>query len=594
MERTSLEVAEEDLRADGDYFKKLSPEHMLTAIFVKYFLRDGELSTSDFRNCFTDGARDGGIDAIDVYEDDAEQHLAVVQSKRTADITKEEVIGIFEKIVRTLSDCENGGSARYNLRLRRAYESALSRTDTTAPRDILVCTTAEPSERVKKEIHDSIRTSDLGEQYGFRLVCRRELEDTITNIEKPKEFVKQDSVQIDLGSSVLEYRMPGEDMAKGMFANVTASSIQRLYSLYNDQGLFAQNLRRFVPNKKVDDGISKTISQDWNSFWLMNNGVTIACTDFYVDGNKLTFYDFSIINGCQTATKLGKSVLPQEDFLVPLKVIRENNKAEMARFAEAANAQKPIQDRDLKANAPEQLQLKSRFGKNVPPVYLVIKRGSVPFTKAQRRRRDLREWQQLDNKSYGQLVLSFHLQKPFLAFSRAGAIFSSPKTYESVFKRRIAKLGSEIDLLRLHDAFLSWREEAFQEGVNEFEEAILNLGRLSFIANCALIVRDVHGSIDLNRMADKEGWRKEVAKPTICNPFLVTEGNRDLPESTHVKLGELFRLILESHQSVINESDNVANLYKSDDFYLDKLTHRVMSRRKAFARFFEDAMQAFR
>ena len=60
------EAAEEELKADSKVFKELSSEHLLTAVFIKYFLRDGDLTSSDFRACFTDGSDDGGIDAVSV------------------------------------------------------------------------------------------------------------------------------------------------------------------------------------------------------------------------------------------------------------------------------------------------------------------------------------------------------------------------------------------------------------------------------------------------------------------------------------------------------------------------------------------------
>ena len=37
-----------------------------------------------------------------------------------------------------------------------------------------------------------------------------------------------------------------------------------------------------------------------SSFWLKNNGITIVCGDFEIDGREVKLRDFSIINGGQT------------------------------------------------------------------------------------------------------------------------------------------------------------------------------------------------------------------------------------------------------------------------------------------------------
>ena len=86
--------AEAELRAEAQVFRDLSPEHLLTAIFLKYVLREGELTSSEFRACFTDGTSDGGIDAIANHEQDDLHRIALVQSKRVAKIDKNDIVWV--------------------------------------------------------------------------------------------------------------------------------------------------------------------------------------------------------------------------------------------------------------------------------------------------------------------------------------------------------------------------------------------------------------------------------------------------------------------------------------------------------------------
>ena len=249
-----------------------------------------------------------------------------IKDKRVNRIDKDDVLAIVHKITATLSDYSSGGAARYSNKLRAAYEGAIGSTD-SAPRDILVCTTATPSNNIKDKIRTAIRNDTTLSDYNVEVFFGDDIEDTIESVDQPKEHVEEDSVIRDTKSLALEYTLPDQERPKGIFINVYASSINNLYSKYNDQGLFAQNLRQFIPNKKVDDGISDTIANDPSSFWLKNNGLTFACSGFRIDGNRVVLYNFSIINGCQTATKIGKSIiLEKDDFLVPCKIIRENEK----------------------------------------------------------------------------------------------------------------------------------------------------------------------------------------------------------------------------------------------------------------------------
>ena len=429
--------------------------------------------------------------------------------------------------------------------------------------------------------------------FNVTVTYGNDIESAIEHVEKPKPHVEQGTLTRDTNAGSLEYRLPGQDEPKGIITNVFATSINELYSARHDDGLFAQNLRTFIPNKKVDDAISDSIRSTPADFWLKNNGITIACEDYYVDGNKIVLYNFSIINGCQTATKIGKSLI-DADFVLPCKIIRESESQKMADLAEAANSQKPIQDRDLKSNAPEQLALKRAFEKQEPKIYLGVKRGVKQFTRPQRMARGIRDWQQLDNWTYGQLVLAFHRQKPHIAFSRRGTIFGTKETYKEVFLRAGRDLATETDLLRLHDCYIQWRETLLEdEGIAEKEQAIVNQGRFAILANCGLLIKAKRKLLDLATRQNRDHWARELVRTDLTGSLFPPNGV-DLSEETERRLHDLFTLLLELHQSVVGE-DNVAKLYKSEDFYLGPLTQQLVFRwqKNPYARFFSEAAGAF-
>ena len=594
MKNSWTTAAENELRAESNAYRKLRPEHLLTAIFMKYFLREGELTSSEFKASFTDGKDDGGIDAIVQYEQDEVDRIALVQSKRVENVDRNEVLDMAHKIARTIDDFEAGKSSKYSLKLRRAYLNARDSTE-NAPLDILICTSAAPSAAIREGIRESLRNDSYLKNYNTNVFYGEDIEDAIETMDRPREFVEEGEVKRDMESQMLSYHLPGEPQPKGYIANVFASSVSELFVRYNEHGLFAQNLRTFIPNKKVDDGITDTIQMSPDQFWLKNNGITIACSDCRVDGNRIVLYRFSIINGCQTSTRIGKSdVTPETDFLVACKIIKEDDSEKMAAYAEAANAQKPIQDRDLWSNSPEQKMLKRSFEQHKPCVYLRIKRGIRPFTKAQRQSRGLRDWQQLDNKLYGQLVLAFHRQKPFIAFSQAGTIFSSRETYGEVFRRR-RDFDTELDILRLHDAFLSWRDNLLEHGGSDFQEAIVTQGRFSLISSCALLLKARRNLVDVAKRNEKDEWRRELIRNDIGEGLFETNGNVDLADETLTRLNGLFSLLLEIHGSVV-EPENVGKLYKSEDFHTATLSPRLIDRYQDpfLGRSLSDALEAFK
>ena len=130
-----------------------------------------------------------------------------------------------------------------------------------------------------------------------------------------------------------------------------------MFIRYAEEGLFDLNIRKYINNRTVDEGIRHTLANDRQNFWFLNNGLIIACKDYDIDGNTVKLYDFSIVNGGQTTNIIGKfKGNNEEEFFIPCKIIKEKYRKGSENFynriAEATNSQKPILPRDLKSNSP--------------------------------------------------------------------------------------------------------------------------------------------------------------------------------------------------------------------------------------------------
>ena len=585
-------AAERSLKEMFPRFIDMSPAHLLTAIFVKYILNKGELNQSDFDLCFMDRSFDGGIDAIWVYEDDSDiPRIALIQSKHVQRINKNDVIDAVGKISRTLSDLSSGRGKDYHLKLRQRYEQLRSQYD-TADFSIIVCTTASPTPKLRDSIDTGLR--DLTQlPYERSIYYGNQIEEAIEEIDEPKQVVEEDALEFSRGDRWIEFGKDINGEPRGLVLNVSAKVLHKMYAEHHNQGLFAQNLRTFIRNKKVDDAISHTINRSPEDFWFKNNGLTIACEHFQMSGNRLKLFNFSVINGCQTMTRIGLENIDQE-FFVCCKVIREADRERMAELAEAANRQKPIQPRDLKSNDRLQQRMKREFELSSPPIYLTIKRGTKKFNPKQLVQKNLRGWQQLENTEYGQLVLAFHLQKPHIAFAHKGNIFSVSDTYNDVFHRQ-RDYDTEIDVLRLHHVYNRWRDSALDKEQDELCKAISNFGRFAILANCAVLIKLKRGTFDVKNYSDPDSRTIELSKRDLEGRLFESNGV-DLSEDTEDKLMQVFDWLLELHQWILDDNPNVAQMYKRYDFYRDTVVARLLQRyqRPQYFKFLQDGLRSFR
>lgn len=125
-------------------------------------------------------------------------------------------------------------------------------------------------------------------------------------------------------SFVMEKRLPFFDMPgikEAYFglvrckdiANILADEYGRLFS-----NIFEDNVRDFQGYNPVNSEIKNTIaSSSQERFAVLNNGITIVAKDIKTEGDKVTIYDYQIINGCQSSHVLfdNKEILSDKSYV---------------------------------------------------------------------------------------------------------------------------------------------------------------------------------------------------------------------------------------------------------------------------------------
>lgn len=430
----------ERLREKYPVYKNYQKYHIFTILCIKYFFFSEAGISFDqdiVEEYLTDGANDGGIDAIFNDPTSESNDMIIVQSKfyENTELGTDNVAGELYKINETLKKLQSNKVSEFNEKVVSAYRNATSQMEDNGSIRIVFFTSYQPrNKRERNKLDKSMR--DYFGKYDLEMNFRSDIEAQIEMCDNGKLCVDYDKIVIDDKDNYLMYK-------DSIIVNISALSLQDLQNRRRN-GLLGMNLRYYVRQKAVDTDIEKTIHKEPENFWYKNNGIVIICDDYKIDGKEIKLWNFSIVNGGQTTNRIGKIDI-EKDFYLQCKVIKSEGATTQMKdrfaldIAKATNSQKPIKKADLKANTPEQMRLKERL--NRYHVYYITKKGdktpkqySEPFQTA-------------TLEQVGKLGLAAVLQMPGSSRSNSQRMYND-EYYYSIFGNE-AKAGVIADLLRL-------------------------------------------------------------------------------------------------------------------------------------------------
>lgn len=440
-------------------FYNMQNYHLFTLLCMKYFFfSDNTPFDPDYAlECLTDGANDGGIDAVFNDPNSDGNDMIIVQSKyyEETPLKGADVAGELYKILETCKSIDNFKTSGINEKVLSAYRNAKSQMEDTGNVRIVFFTSYDPKTKRERSKIEKTNT-EICKPYELEMNFRSDIESQIEIIVNGKLFVDYDKLEIDKKDNVLYY----DD---SIIVNISAHSLQSLQNRRRN-GLLGMNLRYYIKQKTVDDGIQQTISREPENFWYKNNGIVIVCDRYAFDGKELKLYNFSIINGGQTTNRIGRLDI-EKDFYLQCKVIiikgtsRDDRDAFIHNIAEATNSQKPIKKADLKSNTPEQIRLGERLRKY--QVYYITKKGDKPPKQFSE------PYQNTTLEQVGKLSLAAVLQMPGSARSNSQKMYQD-EYYYSIYGTD-AKAGVIANLLKIsyyYDLYLKsseLKESGFDE-----------------------------------------------------------------------------------------------------------------------------------
>lgn len=469
---------------------KTSDEYLFTIQCADLFYYHGNIGQVDIKTGFVDGPRDGGIDFI--FGDSETMYL--IQGKTSDSLSLDDIKNVFRKIVETVANFTDRHYDEYSVKLKASFLNAYDKLNDDKNIELVLFTNTVLSEDMRRRIQE-FNEEDAMSSYSVTLYDKNDI--VRKNIEE-NELVSEDYIIIDISNK--DHSLAYGD--NGLIVNAKASSIKRLYDKWGQDGLFSFNIREHIAQKNVDDAIDRTIRNEKDHFWYYNNGITIGCGDFHVDGYKIKLYRFSIINGAQTTTKIGKSrsISDSYDFDVVCKIVKANithgNSTDfIGKISEASNSQKPIKPRDLKSNALEQKDLqKGCANNNNHSLAVEIKRG----VKAPNYKKIKEKEYRVTNEFIGQLIYACLLQKPGSARSDKNSMFSSKTIYKSIYLRD-HDYDTIFDLVRLASIYDEYCNECLKSQVHKDDmnwlSAIQN-GKLVILAVTLYLLKKKRGLVE--------------------------------------------------------------------------------------------------
>lgn len=324
---------------------------------------------------------DRGIDIFVEKNYGDEVSFDVIQVK-TNELSETEIRDAFNKMERCIDDfCKESESISPSCR-KVLGESALS-PKTKDSCNYFVVHFGELDSISKQHDNETIITKSY-------------LEELIKN---PYEWVEQDIIKLAKDSSFMVVNKDKSETA--IVCNVNAKELIQLNRKYyrpqiGRNILFGYNLRDSLNYKTKETAscaaMRETIENDPEKFWFYNNGITIIADDYSIsekssDNNILELKRFSIVNGAQTTSSLGRIYdeaknTRNEKILnniskvnVLTRVLKVKGNELKQAIAVSNNTQNPITSRDMVTNNKEQNDLYKRLLENEPKIYMEIRRG---------------------------------------------------------------------------------------------------------------------------------------------------------------------------------------------------------------------------
>jgi hypothetical protein len=314
-----------------------------------------------------DGGKDNGIDAI--FYDRREHILYLVQSKWKQNGSGSFEKGELQKFICGVKDLINEKFDKFNKKIQNKadeIDEALNDSDTRIML-ILSYTGKDPlSSEVRQDLEDFVRDiNDATDLMFFKVFDQKYI----------YYAVAQDSKGTPINIEVMLYEWgQTREPYQSFYGQVFVAELATWWEKFNTK-LFTPNIRTYLGETDVNNGIIETLKKSPEKFWYYNNGVTALCSSIRKkpiggasrDSGVFECKDVRIVNGAQTVGSVARASTLYPDSVQQAKVfIRfislENCPEDFDReVTRSNNTQNRIDSRDFIALDPEQERIRNEL-----------------------------------------------------------------------------------------------------------------------------------------------------------------------------------------------------------------------------------------
>ncbi|MFI5118381.1 MAG: AIPR family protein [Terriglobales bacterium] len=359
------------------------PAWTLDNAFVHWFVRAFLVAEDEVAaKAVTGVSHDKGVDAI--FIDDNAAKVFVLQGKchlgDKAPLENRSDVLAFAKLAQTITSTD-GHYENYRKTLDALVADKLDHARQRVRRrnyvlHLYYVTSGNCSSPLKDEAE-----SDITQANGFvdlSILDRRDilalLTDYLRGAAPPVPFL---DLKIDasgvVGSDGVIQRFDETTGIESWIFTMSGKDAGELYATARDR-LFARNIRGFLGDTAINEGMRDTLTREAEHFWYFNNGITIVCNSARKTAEHgtavLRVANPQVINGQQTTRMLNKT--PQKRAGVLVRVIsiprdKDNREVQFEQLVSsivaATNWQNAILPSDLRSNDTIQVALEREMAR---------------------------------------------------------------------------------------------------------------------------------------------------------------------------------------------------------------------------------------
>lgn len=241
------------------------------------------------------------------------------------------------------------------------------------------------------------------QEKGYEVECQvlgsAELIAKHTELSNTRDFGLAEKVQFEIQE---DFHFLVEEPLRSIVCAIRASALADIYNRKDIKNkLFNQNIRLGITSK-INSAISKTATdpEESKNFFYYNNGITATCSEFELDGNRISASNLQVVNGAQTVSALARSVgggggaiKKSTNAVVLFRLIETGEQKSRKNYladniTRYQNTQNPVRESDFFSNEPFQLWLSANLPQElsnrgvVPGFYYQHKRGYKPSSRS--------------------------------------------------------------------------------------------------------------------------------------------------------------------------------------------------------------------